>query len=273
MNDQRFDAALRESYRSFSELDFQQAAAFMEAVIESLYGLWLRDGDRALDLGACVARHSLPMARAVGESGVVDAFEAAPDTARELQRRLQRDPAGQRVRLHQFALSNANDEGGFHFAPNAPGLSGLKRRPRALANQEVQTLTVPIRRLDECLPEDSRPLRFIKSDLEGGDLHALQGAGDLLRQQRPLIVLEAAIGAASEMYDFAAGEFFDFFAGQSYVLTDILGMPLPEALWREPHPWYLVATPRELEGEIARVHATALAHVMLTTDLWPVARK
>jgi len=46
-----------------------------ELMLEQIYRAALRPGDIAVDIGAHEGRHTLPMARAVGPSGSVFAFE------------------------------------------------------------------------------------------------------------------------------------------------------------------------------------------------------
>jgi len=67
-------------------------------MLEAVYTAALRDGDVAIDIGAHVGRHTLPMARAVGVRGKVYAYEPLPsiyvnlmravETARESDRNL-----------------------------------------------------------------------------------------------------------------------------------------------------------------------------------------
>jgi len=151
------------------------------------------------------------------------AFEPIPEYAEQLRRRFPN------VRIHQFALADRTGEATFQYVVNIPAYSGLRKRayPR---DPEVQELTVRVDRLDNVIPADL-PVRFLKIDVEGGELQVMQGGLKTIKRCRPLIVFEAG-PKSSPFYDTSPGDFLD-------LLVDELGMKLSSTdRWLEGMPAY-----------------------------------
>ncbi|MBK8980195.1 MAG: FkbM family methyltransferase [Planctomycetes bacterium] len=263
MNAERIDKALDGVYQRFASLDAKAAADFMEAIIERVYRTWLRDGALAVDMGACVGRHTAPMAEAVGTAGRVVAFEPVPSSARTLRKNLAARDVLTRVDVHECALSNTSGTAEFFVAEQLVGWSGLRQRPRYGRETSVRPIETPVHTLDELLRTRERAVAFIKADLEGGELHALQGARDILTHDRPIVVLEADIKSAARMYGFETEEYFGYFDSVRYGLKDVFGCPMFRRNVAKRYPWYLVAYPLERDSETSKVLAVALVGEML----------
>jgi len=136
------------------------------------------------------------------------AFEPIPANAAILRARF---PA--RVTVHAMALSDASGEVEFQHVVSNPGYSGLERRTYPSPDEQVQTIRVPVARLDDVLPADLR-VDAIKVDVEGAELGVLRGAARTIRAWRPCVLFEHGRGAADcygttpEMiYDLLVGEY------------------------------------------------------------------
>jgi FkbM family methyltransferase len=218
------------------------ASNTFETLIQSLYEAWLRPGDWAIDGGAHGGLHTLPMAAAVGVRGRVVAFEPLPDICQWL-RNLCAGTAN--VEVHQEALGREEGYVTFYAAATSPVLSGL--RARQIPDETFEEVRVRMTTIDAFA---SPPVRFIKLDLEGGELHALQGGSKLLRAQRPLIAFECGRQDSARAYGYTADRFFDFFNSEGYRLLDLFGRPFGRVEFEEPWnsvlvPHYCVASPEE----------------------------
>jgi FkbM family methyltransferase len=134
------------------------------------------------------------------------AVEPLPEKAAELQRLFPQ------VCVLRFALSDASGPTEFQHVVTNPAYSGLRRRRYDRPVESVQIIGVETRRLDDIIPPELK-IRFIKVDVEGGELQVFFGAGQTITRHRPFIVFEHGAGAADcygtrpeHVYDFLVGD-------------------------------------------------------------------
>jgi len=220
---------------------FPAPGDLFESVIEDIYTNTLNTGDLALDGGAHVGRHSFPMAERVGPEGVVLAVEAYPKLARRLVHRTRKHRTPQ-VHVIDRALYNRMGRVSFHCTKQHPAYSGIQAR-RYDFKESVQIVEVEATTIDFLMTQQpGRALRFIKLDLEGGELRALEGARNILATSRPLIVFENDQDNSARAYGYSKDEWFDFFAGLGYETFTLWGRPYGRTDWgRRDIPWYFIA--------------------------------
>jgi FkbM family methyltransferase len=193
-----------------------------EAMLEAFYSRLDLKGGKVIDVGAHVGRHTLPLARLVGWRGTCYAFEPIPPIRRVLMRRLRLRRWLRSAVVHPFALSDRTGTADFTLALDGLEESGLRKR--VAYNREagrLSQLTVEVRRLDEVIPARDR-IRFIKIDVEGGELDVLRGATRILEESRPVVAFEC--GAAAFMsYHEQPDPIFELFAARGYSIYSILG--------------------------------------------------
>src|SRR4051794_7024587 len=78
-----------------------------ERIIQSFYSKIVSTGDTTLDGGAHTGRHTIPLARLVGNDGLVLAFEPLQAPATKLKQLLVTSGLDRRVRLRNEALANS----------------------------------------------------------------------------------------------------------------------------------------------------------------------
>lgn len=217
-----------------------------EQMLEDFYTRFLRDGDRCIDVGAHVGRHSIPMAHCVAPSGEVYAFEPLPIIFNQLETTIDDMALGSVISARQCALSDACGETDFVLVHEVPEYSGL--RPRHYDMQvTTETIRVQTLRLDGLFKAETHGIRYIKIDCEGGELKVLRGAIELLRRDRPVISFECGDNSL-ESYDYDSGAIYDFFAEHGYSIRSITQLPLDRtafiaaATWQEY--WDYLAIPR-----------------------------
>jgi FkbM family methyltransferase len=220
-----------------------------EAVIRRLYENILAPGMDGIDGGANVGGHTIPMAKLVAPNGHVFAFEPIAQLAERNRERVQALGLSAVVSVYELALADFEGESPFILATNRRGLMGMSGlRERFYPNRAEMTLTetrVSITTLDRIVPVSAN-ISFIKLDLEGGELHALQGATRILKRDRPIIVFENCREGTAVKYGYDANTFFGFFLEYRYKLMDILGAEFRPDLWNGIKlPWYFIALPAE----------------------------
>jgi FkbM family methyltransferase len=198
-----------------------------ERMLETIYRAVLRPGDIAIDIGAHVGRHTLPMAQATGPKGKVIAFEPLPSAYSELTNlvRSSRSSSGMaQVITHNLALGVEEGESQFIFVPDFPEYSGFKKRTYHDDSLRIETIKVQVRQLDS-FEADFGTARFIKIDAEGGELAILRGAAKVLANCSPIVSFEMGDDSLVN-YSYSAADYFDFFADLGYSIFSIFGIPL-----------------------------------------------
>lgn len=130
-----------------------------------------RPGSSALDIGANIGATSIVMARAVGPSGKVFAFEPAPPNLAHLKNNLAANGLAW-VTVEPIALSDRRAEIPMHFAEGRPGSSSL------LKDGDGASFSVPCVPFDEWVgtnhPE-GLDISVCKIDVEGHEAEVFAG--------------------------------------------------------------------------------------------------
>jgi len=154
-----------------------------ELEIQQLLKGELKTGEIFYDVGANAGFFTLVAAKLVGPSGRCVAFDPAPDNDQSIREQLELNGLSNCTSVPKAVGARA---GTAIFAFSAPG-SAMGHLGSA-ANGE-QSLEVQIISLDEAARLYGRP-DFIKLDVEGADIEAMQGAAQLLKEVRPRWLIE-----------------------------------------------------------------------------------
>lgn len=192
-------------------------------------------GATVVDAGAHLGFHTLALARCVGQSGRVFAFEPAPTAGALLDRTLRRNRLPQVKRL---ALALSDREGTFTLRQTAnSAMSHLitANPPPAEDHGAVQVQTTT---LDQWASGRAlRRLDLLKIDVEGSELALLRGGRQSLEQFRPTIVCELHLHPSLPAYP---SQVVAELRAQGYEVSRLgPGMLLDEAVAlaeSEPHP-------------------------------------
>lgn len=159
-----------------------------EPALTSAFLRLVEPGQVVVDVGTHVGYYTTLLARLVGETGEVHAFEPTPSTREVALRNVSRFP---QVRLHEEAVWSGpgqlpfRDYGTQWLAFNSA--TGLRAEADLPAPRE---LVVPATTLDALRSSLSRPVALVKVDAEGAEEQVLSGARRLLETDRPLVTLE-----------------------------------------------------------------------------------
>lgn len=273
-----------------------------ERIVQEVYEAVLQTGDTAVDIGAHVGRHSIPLARCVGPTGKVIAVEPLPGCREALGRRLTREcpELVAAVQILPFALSDEPGSAMLVVAEDFLAHSGLRETPYP-APTRISRLPVQLETLDDLCCE-METLHYVKLDAEGAELHILRGGAACLERFRPVVGFEFGTFSNRE-FGVEPADMARFWAELDYRVYAITGEQLSEADFdgraRARDIWDYVAVPgenRELNRRISRVlnrprvnwlavraqlnHANDHAEVGASVPplrrfrgpLWPVAR-
>jgi FkbM family methyltransferase len=154
----------------------------------------VRSGDNVLDVGANIGAHTLELARQVGSTGKVLAFEPTFFAHSKLVQNIALNPglAGI-VKAEQLILAASA-----HSAPEPliysswPLVPQDSLHPKHLGSQKT-TAGARTMSLDTYLKQaELTRLDFIKLDVDGRECEVLEGAQQCLEKFRPIILMELA---------------------------------------------------------------------------------
>jgi FkbM family methyltransferase len=150
----------------------------------------VRPGMQVFDVGANIGYISLILARQVGESGRVTAFEALPANQERLRSNLDLNEIGARVDLVPAAVIDAVRPVRFLIA----GSGGMGKAEGSAGRQNIayeETIEVQGISLDDYVYTQGHPSPdLVKMDIEGGEVLALPGMQRLLLEGRPVLLME-----------------------------------------------------------------------------------
>lgn len=195
-----------------------------ELILQEVYESFIEPGDFAIDVGAHVGRHTIPIAKKAASNGKVFAIEPIPK-CRDIMAQSINSQSSLKdiITVLPYALGNYQGSAEFTIVKNDPGYSGLRERAYE-RKSEIQKITVEVKTLDDQF-FGLNSLKYIKIDAEGGEYDILRGGVELIKRCRPVITFE--FGANSfKPYNVIPGEVFRFWKRLNYKIFDILGHEL-----------------------------------------------
>lgn len=146
-------------------------------------------GEAAWDLGAHFGFYTVALARAVGATGEVAAFEPSPASYRKLVRHVALNRLRQ-VRCFPAAVSNLDSERQFVQNQGSTAATAHLPYPGEVVAAGENCCTVRTCRLDDLVETGRlRPPSFVKLDVEGHGKEALCGARRTITKARPVMLL------------------------------------------------------------------------------------
>lgn len=146
-------------------------------------------GMRAYDVGANIGYVSLALARRAGERGSVVAFEPLPANLVRLRHNLDLNAEGVRVVMVGAAVADHSAQAEF-LTHRSGGMGKLV----AAAGRDAEyqgSLSVEQIALDDWHAGQGGPAPdLVKIDVEGGEALVLRGMSNLIREARPLLLIE-----------------------------------------------------------------------------------
>jgi FkbM family methyltransferase len=184
------------------------------------YGVWgeyqvdqfrtyVKPGTLVADVGANIGHHSVMLAKMVGQTGRVLAFEPQVRVHNIMRANLALNQCDN-VEAYECALGAEDADAQMlpqNYDEQEWNVGGLAV---AVRDGELEFrpdgLPIKIRKLDDIVGD--RDLDFVKSDAQGFDFEVMKGAVNTLRRCRPMLVCEVAPSAMKA----AGSDYSDFYA-------------------------------------------------------------
>lgn len=173
-------------FSSLFDLNTDMILGFHEPNTFEVFDIFLKEGMVVADIGSNVGYFTRYLSKKVGGRGKVFAFEPVPDTYNRLNANLKRN------RLLNVTSVDAavtdKDEPVHMFLSHTHYMSSLDS---AWAGREGGEIMVPGLQLDSFFTQKGLKPDFIKMDIEGGAVYALQGAVNVITKYAPVLLLES----------------------------------------------------------------------------------
>jgi FkbM family methyltransferase len=169
---------------------------FPDFGLSYLYGGWepdaqavmikkIKQGATVYDIGANYGMHTLLMARLVGASGHVYAFEPAPGIFSGLSENIERNRLGQ-VQCIPAAAWNHSGKINF-FTGDHLGAGHCSEKDESMeAQSEIEAFSLD----DFVFGKRQYPPGFIKIDVEGAEANVLLGGRKVINKYRPILLID-----------------------------------------------------------------------------------
>lgn len=194
---------------------------------------YARAGMTAYDVGAHIGFFTLGLAQLVSSAGKVHAFEASPENVQQLRGNLSLN-AAQINNVQVVAVAVMDRCGRVRLDPHRSSSVArvLPVEPATTSGLEVESITLD----DYVFSQGQAPPHLVKMDIEGAEGRALVGARRLLREARPVWLLEAHDEQAAQVV-------WEEFRSANYLLMTLEGT----REFKAPHEFvraHVLAVPR-----------------------------
>ncbi|MFC5408984.1 FkbM family methyltransferase [Larkinella bovis] len=202
--------------RTFQEYDFQvvtiplagygsvEVAQWLNPLLERPYAVTIKDvnfyreftkeGDFVIDIGAHMGDTTLPMALAVGQTGLVLAFDPNPLVYKILEKNASLNK--EKTNIESYRLAIATNEGEYFYNSSEAtfsngGISAVADSPHGKYGLKEKIQAVNLERfLHEKYADRLSRLTLIKIDTEGLDIEIIKSIEKVLTTYKPTVIFE-----------------------------------------------------------------------------------
>lgn len=216
----------------------QGLAQFEPAAVRAIRAA-VGKGDQVLDVGANIGFFSTLLSRWVGEDGRVLAIEPEPENCKFLRGNLESNRC-RNVTICECAVGASAGVSEFSIdeATGATGRLGAEVTASELAvgTGKLQVVETRVETIDSLCEVYQVVPSFLKLDIEGGEIGALEGARRIVRAARPVIV--------SELTGIGGSEVIELLRREDYRLWDL---ETSRPVGPDDRPFMIIAIPAEKE--------------------------
>ncbi len=207
------------------------------------FRLWKELSHRAsiiVDIGANTGVYAL-IAQAANPQAQVIAVEPILRVYDKLMENIALN--GSRIRAFRAAITDHDGTGIIYDQKGAEHVLAVSMEPDWGGNKGRESVEIPVRTLPSIMKEaGGGPIDLLKIDVEGHEAAVLEGARDLIRQDRPSILIEVLTSESAVRLE-------PYFEGCGYIYFAIDELSWPPVripkLEKSPHYNILVITPEK----------------------------
>jgi FkbM family methyltransferase len=198
----------------------------------------VKPGWTCADVGANIGSLTMLLAKIVGPSGKVIAFEAYHRNARFLRQLAKLYGYAKRITVENKAVSDGSQAEVILYPGRRSSSEEWNIMGHDVEGHKMQAaLRLPSTSLDSYFPSGT-VLNFVKIDIEGAEALALRGMRRILHEQRPLVLVEFH---NDEAWESGVKELI----GSAYVLYSIKGQTM-KSIDQSRRLYHCLACPSEI---------------------------
>ena len=162
---------------------------------------YVKPGDTVYDIGANIGYVSLSLAKQVGPTGRVIAFEPVPKNIERLQQNIALNKI-ENVQVFECAASNVNGEAIIRMTDSLSMASLVWHQD----NPQATEITIRTVVIDEMVEKGELPCpSFVKIDVEGFEAGVLQGMVRTLKRAMPVLFVECSDAGRETAWQLLSG--------------------------------------------------------------------
>jgi FkbM family methyltransferase len=176
---------------------------------------YLSKDDNFLDIGANIGYFSLIASQIVGKRGTVYSFEPTPETISRLHKNIRLNNL-RNIQVIENAVSNQKGSVTFKIPSDKirnSGRSSMRDIEENFFEISVDTISIDL------MMDSLKKIALIKMDIEGAEGLALDGMKNLIKRDRPVIIMELSDGYLKQM-GYSAEKVLGFLRNQKYKVCE-----------------------------------------------------
>ena len=156
-----------------------------------IFSKYIHKNDTVFDIGANIGLYTNFFRKLVGKNGFVHSFEPIPKTFKELKSNAKQYSTINNYRLNMTGLYDKETTSIAFIPDEISGHASVGNHSETWKSNSVQEVTVALSTLDQYFEKNKlSSVDFIKIDIEGAEINALEGAKQILQQYKPILCIE-----------------------------------------------------------------------------------
>jgi len=187
---------------------------FFEPTETALVKREIKEGDVILDIGANIGYYTLIFAKLAGEKGRIFAFEPDPDNFFLLKKNVEINNF-RNVTLIKKGVSSKNEKVSLYLDEENKGNHTI------FPQKGRKSIEVEVVRLDDYFEDYEGKINFIKIDIQGAEIIALQGMRNILEKNKEVKILAEFWPEGFENYGIKSEDYLSLFSQFGFKLYDV----------------------------------------------------
>ena len=156
-----------------------------------IFTKYVKPGDTVVDCGANIGLYTNFLRLLVGTHGFVHSFEPIPKTFEELSFNTKQHSSINNYRLNMMGLYDRITSSSAFIPNEISGHASLGNHSETWKTDSIQKVSIDLTTLDDYFDKHNlKAVHFIKMDIEGAEINALEGAKETLQKHKPTLYIE-----------------------------------------------------------------------------------